>query len=112
MKHRSLNGIADRFLSEAIRNLMNGVLCRNTTGQRFFIASDIEAVRALQEAEGRFAFCSPETLALVKEKAPGKIERLNKSAKDRIRYPYPVEFKCSSGEDHIILWFERLKDER
>jgi len=105
----TLEGITDRFLNEAIANPMNGVLCEKTETQRFFITSNILAVDAFKEENGRFAFCAIEVLERMKEKLADRIARLNEAVKDRSGYPYPVRFTYAVGNDHILLWFTREK---
>lgn len=108
-RKNGLEGIADRFLDEAIRNLMNGVLSPSVSGKRYLITSSFEAIGAYQGAEANFGFCAEDTLTVVKERLEARIAKANVVAKNPQKCPYPVEFKSSMGRDHIILWFERLK---
>lgn len=109
MSDATIEGIADRFLSEAFGNLMNGVLCERTETQRFFITSNNRTVDAFKEDNGRFAFCTSEVLECMKEKLADRIARLNEIVQERSGYPYPVRFIYATGNDHILLWFTREK---
>ena len=101
---------ADRFLNDAVRGLMNGVLNPRVDKQGFFITCNIRSLDdPLNGISGSFAYCVRETLECIKAMAPSKVTHINKLALDRGKFPEPVEFKCSTGKDHVIIWFERVK---
>ena len=91
---------------------MNGVINPGVQQQRYFVTSDVDQAQAFVGDDGRFGYCQQETLEILRRLVPIEVKRLNKCVKERIAYPHPVTFNCASGSDHIILWFERSKDER
>lgn len=125
------NGIADRFLKEALGSLQNDALrppppkrpsdpydpyrvSSPKYGKRsrsYILTSDRSIVSKVGVPDlkdvGQYALCSVETFELLKERVEARVACLNAVASDRSKFPIPVEFKYSLGDDHIILWFER-----
>lgn len=111
MSRPPLMSSADRILSEAIRNLIDCALNGKIKKRGYLITSNVKSVKPVDGLSGKFAYCEEGTLELVKKGAATRVASMNKAAADRGKFPLPVEFMFSTGDDHCIIWFERPRED-